>query len=274
MVQNLVDNLSSWLLTQNSSWLTQIRTLGYLNRANEGNMVVNDELQEIGLTDTRDNSAYIRYRNDIGFNAVEIPSIASYRCFKYDIPLRIVVLLKTENVNEVNILMARLINSYSVLATGQAKNIKCMAYSGGSNTLSIYKNETGKEDTENAFRVFYCDFNLIFDDYSNCDQINEIPSLMPCNCENILELPCVALCDMIDIGVDATTTGEATVLTEFNGSSIRFSIDVVTGDPIQVPAELLNSDYTFNLQILEGEEVVTRTEGETIYNCFQVQIKP
>jgi hypothetical protein len=48
----------------------------------------------------------------------------------------------------------------------------------------------------------------------------------------------------------------------------------VTGETIEVPAELLNSDYTFNLQILEGEEVVTRTEGEIEYNCFQVQIKP
>lgn len=276
MVTEIINNTCSWLLGVNSAWLNQIRSVGYLNRSSDGVTITDDEVKEIGLTDIALNSAYVRFRNDENFGCTEIPSITSDPAYSYVFALRLVCLVKNDLAPiDVNLLLARQLNTYYLLEFSQVKNIRCKVVGGGSNTLSIVKNESGGDTSNVTYRAFYIDFNLRFDDYSSCDQINSINNIMPCNCTNTLDLPCVGSCDDITIELSEVVAGDYRVVTSFNGGRAEFTTTQEAGTEFTFNASNLNADYTFELQIFNPDgELVTKTVEAVEYDCFRVKIEP
>ncbi len=274
MVTQLIENVASFIKSNNSKWLGQIRTLGHLSKSQNGAVVLTDELTEIGLTDVSGNSGYIRFRNDQGWSVQEIPPILSGHSFRYSFALKLVVLIRESNPTDLGLLLTRQLNSYNVLQSGQAKNVRCVATGGSSNTLSVMKSENGIDDVNVTYRLFMVDFNLIFDDHNYCDfdeSVNSIP--MPCNCTNTLELPCVGSCDEINTGFTATAQ-TLNVVSGFNGSRIQFEL-VHAGGEVVLDASLLNADYTFDIQVLGADgEPLTQTVETVEYNCISVKIEP
>ena len=274
MITQLIENVASFIKSSNVQWLQQVRTLGHLSRSQNGPVVLTDELEEIGLTDVRGNSGYIRFRNDQGWSSQSIPSVTGEPAYRYVFGLKLVVLVKESNPTDLGLLLTRQLNSYNVLSSGQAKNIRCIATGGSSNTLTVMKGENGADDTNVTYRLFMVDFNLQFDDHQICnfdESVNNIP--MPCNCTQTLELPCVGSCGTILTGFTATAQ-TLTVVSGFNGNRIEFD-HVHEGGEVEIDAQLLNADYTFIIQILDAEgEPLEQTVETVTYNCVSVKIEP
>lgn len=274
MITQLIEDVASFIKTANTGWLDQVRTLGFLSRSQNGPVVLTDELEEIGLTDVRGNSAYIRFRNDQGWTSQQIPSVTGQPAYRYVFALKLVALVRSTQTTDLGLLITRQLNSYSLLTSGQAKNIRCVATGGSSNTLTVVKGENGTDDTNVSYRVFSVDFNLQFDDHQICDftqSVNNLP--MPCNCTQTLELPCVGSCATIQTGFTATAQ-TLTVVTGFNGSRIEIDIEHGGGE-VELDASLLNADYTFVIQIVNEEgTALTQTVDTVTYNCISVKIEP
>jgi hypothetical protein len=274
MITQLIENVASFIKSSNVQWLTQVRTLGHLSRSQNGSVVLTDELEEIGVTDIEGNSAYIRFRNDQGWSSQNITSVTGDPAYRYVFSLKLVVLVRGSNPTDLGLLLTRQLNSYSLLSSDQANNVRCIATGGSSNTLTVMKGENGADDANVSYRLFMIDFNLQFDDHQICnfdESVNNIPML--CNCTQTLELPCVGSCSEISTGFEASEQ-ILTVVSGFNGNRIEFDIEHGGGEVI-LDASLFNADYTFIIQILDAEGVILTQEVEEVtYNCVSVKIEP
>lgn len=275
MIQALVTDIAQKLLTANSEWLFSIKTIGQLSKGVEGNYVSDEDFNEIGLTDIRNNSGYIRQRSDVAMTMSEAPRITSNVGYTYSIPYRLIMAIKATNTTDILFLLTRQLRAITYVSYSDLMNVKCQVIQGGNNTRNIHLTETGKEQTNIEYRVIYVDFNLIFTDYKECDLTDNIETPMDCECTNIFKLGCASTCDTITIEVEATTES-VIVETQMNGVIHSFNVEQEIGENISIPLEIFNENYTHILKIYAGEERVTYQPDPSgiVYDCFSIEIKP
>jgi len=275
MIQALVTDIAQKLLTANSEWLFSIKTIGQLSKGVEGNYVSDEDFNEIGLTDIRNNSGYIRQRSDVAMTMSEAPRITSNVGYTYSIPYRLVMAIKATNTTDILFLLTRQLRAITYVSYLDLMNVKCQVIQGGNNTRNIHLTETGKEQTNIEYRVIYVDFNLIFTDYKECDLTDNIETPMDCECTNVFKLGCASTCDTITIEVEATTES-VIVETQMNGSIHSFNVEQEVGENISIPLEIFNENYTHILKIYDGDHRVTYQPDPSgvEYDCFSIEIKP
>jgi len=275
MIQALVTDIAQKLLTANSEWLFSIKTIGQLSKGVEGNYVSDEDFNEIGLTDIRNNSGYIRQRSDVAMTMSEAPRITSNVGYTYSIPYRLVMAIKATNTTDILFLLTRQLRAITYVSYLDLMNVKCQVIQGGNNTRNIHLTETGKEQTNIEYRVIYVDFNLIFTDYKECDLTDNIETPMDCECTNVFKLGCASTCDTITIEVEATTES-VIVETQMNGSIHSFNVEQEVGENISIPLEIFNESYTHILKIYDGDHRVTYQPDPSgvEYDCFSIEIKP
>ena len=275
MIQALVTDISQKLLTANSEWLSSIKTIGFLSKGPEGNYVSDEEFNEIGITDIRNNGGYIRQRSDVAMTVSEAPRITSKVGYTYTIPFRLVIALKATNTTDILFLLTRQLRGITYTSFQDLMNVKCQVTQGGNNTRSIVVTETGKEITNNEYRVIYVDFNLTFTDYKNCELTENIETPMDCECTNIFKLGCASTCDTLTIEVEATDDS-VIVETQMNGSIHSFVVEQSIGEQIEIPLEIFNENYTHIFKVYMNNERVTYSPDPSgiTYDCFSIEIKP
>ena len=273
MINEIVDIIASNLVTDND-WLSEIRSIGYLNRIN-GITSVTDTMKEIGLNDREGNSGYIRFENDRNFSIRESPNQYSScgKSIEITYLMTLVIAAKTAIPESVALMLAVQFKELNFDTEYPANNVIVYAISGGSNSQSVVPKESGSDQWNQNYRALYVDFSIQFTWDKNC---NQIPITMACdNCTNILDLGCVDHCETHGIGVNATYTGTMTLKTIFNGVSVTQSFDVEYGEEIEIPLEYLNEDYEFNIQLFDiGGEIITKTVDAVEYDCFKIKILP
>lgn len=272
MITELITNLAAQLVARNASWLSEIRTLGYLNSTEEGKFVT-DFKDEIGLTDREGNSGYIRFQEGENFSTQEVPRYTSCSSStRYVFRLRLVIAAKTESPENLALLLSTQINSLEFLD----KTVHARVQSGGSNSPQIVQAEGG-EQLNNEFRVVYVNFNLQFDWRKDCDTI---PIIMSCsNCTSTIDLGCRQHCDAVPTFTPATETATYTLNTFFNGVVVTQSFPVTEGADISVPMAGLNESYEYDIQVRnsDGEIVELKLEDDPSalnYDCFRVKLLP
>lgn len=271
MTKEIIQEIAESLLSQND-WLSEIRTIGYLSKPSGDRLVVIDGKDEIGITDRSGNSGYIRFRSDTNFRVTKIPSFSScFQSSRYTYDLRLIVVVKTEAPENIALLLSTQLNAIRPITGTQTK---CEVQSGGSNSLAIVKTEGG-EQWNNNYRAMYIDFTMSFDWRDDCQLIETDMSCT--NCTNTQDLGCVPHCDEVTIPVDVPS-GEYTLLTIFNGTSVIQKFDFTDEDPsgyLTVPMSGLNESYQYDIQIKNSDgEVIEWTIDETTYNCFRIQLLP
>jgi hypothetical protein len=273
MIRELISDVARQLVTENSGWLSQIRTLGYLQNI-DSKIIISDNENEIGITDVRGNSGYIRYRTDQNFTVDELTASERYTSCgsgsRYSYFLRLVVVAKTSTPENVSLLLSTQLNSFTY--TGD--KVKTRVTGGGSHSVNISKTE-GIDQLNNTYRVMYLDFTLSFDWRKDCDQI---PFEMDCdNCLNIYDMGCMQHCGEIELEQVSEFTGIATLNTFFNGNTIVQSFPVTEGEPVVIPMDGLNENYEYNIQLKDAAgEVITLVFGspEENYDCFKIKLTP
>lgn len=268
-MKELIEKIASDILLRNR-YLSQIRTTGYLSRAQDGNYVYNEELQEIGLNDTKGNSGYIRYRSDNNLSIVKTERFGGVTN-ECTIPLRLVILVDTENASNILLSLANYLNGYFIDEFNSMQSVTCEYVGGGTNTKANHVAETGKEILNNNFKVIYVDFNLKFRDANFCEPNQN--EMKPCNCTNVLDLGCVSSCDDIELDLNIEA-GTVVVSTEFNGSTVELRLLNQTEGKVVIPSGSLNEDYTFILEVYQGTERIDKEMDGVTYDCFQIKIKP
>jgi len=275
MIRELISDVARQLVTENSGWLSQIRTLGYLQRESildaRDKLIVTDGENEIGITDVRGNSGYIRFRADQNFTRDDIASYTSCASSsRYNYFLRLVVVAKTGTPENVSLLLSTQLNSFVYAGD----NFKTRVTGGGSHSVNISKAE-GIDQLNNTYRVMYLDFTLSFDWRKDCDQI---PFEMDCdNCLNIYDMGCMQHCGDIELEQVSDFTGTATLNTFFNGNTIVQSFPVTEGETVVIPMDGLNENYEYNIQLKDSAgEVITLVFGspEENYDCFKIKLTP
>lgn len=270
MISELITDLARQLVVLNASWLSEIRSIGYMTKPEESTVITDGE-NEIGITDTEGNSGYIRFANDRNFTVDEIKSFSSCRtASRYNYFLRMVVVAKTSTPENLSLLLSTQINSLSF----SGDNVVARVTGGGSNSMNISKGE-GSTQINSTFRVVYLDFTLSFDWRKDCDQI---PITMACdNCENVYDMGCMQHCLEVTLETNSSYTGTATLNTFFNGTVITQSFDVTVDEPIVVPMDGLNENYEYNIQLMDSDgEVIVLTFGSPSeeYDCFKIKLLP
>lgn len=271
MIAEIIQELSTELVTINASWLSEIRAVGYMVSGEAGKIVEIDGL-ESGVTDRSGNSGYIRHMEGANFSVEQIPTFNScVSASRYTFRMRLVVVAKTSTPENVAVLLSTQLNNFEYSAD---KSVKVRVSQGGSNSYSVVQNEGG-EQINNEYRAIYLDFTIAFDWRKDCDQISVT---MNCtNCTTVYELGCKQHCESIELPVDSEYTGTATLNTNFNGVMVSQSFEVTTGEPITVPMAGLNEDYEYNIQLRNEEgEVITLSIGSPSvdYDCFSVKLMP
>lgn len=282
MINDIVNTIAQNLVSVNSNWLSQIRTLGYLNKSSDSETIVYDqEVKEIGLSDTMGNSGYIRFGSDSNFKIEKIQSKVSPFAYRYTYALRLVVVLKTKYPADINYLLTlhlnHLVFTECKYDTGTASNVVVQAVTGGSNPIANTLQESGKKIDNTNYKVLYIDFLVKFDDNNICDFTQKIILPMDCGCTNKLDVGCYGSCVTIDLPIVADYTGDATIETEFNGNQVIIPIEVINGEAISFRTEHLNADYMFDLKVFdaEGEQITYQEDPSgTIYDCFTIKVIP
>lgn len=275
MISELISDLARQLVVLNTSWLSEIRSIGYLNKF-EDRTIVSDGDNEIGITDASGNSGYIRFVNDRNFTVEEITSYTSCRtASRFTYYLRLIIVAKTTTPENLSLLLSTQINSIQINSMSlSGDNVKSRSTGGGSNSINIVRGE-GAEQTNSTFRTVYVDFTISFDWRKDCDQI---PIIMACdNCTNIYDIGCIQHCLEVTLETNSSYTGTATLNTFFNGTVITQSFDVAIDEPIVVPMAGLNENYEYNIQLMDSDgEVITLTFGSPSqeYDCFSVKLMP
>lgn len=284
MIQALVNKVAQSLVTLNSEWLTEIRTLGYLQRRPEGDIVTTDGLQDIGLTDREGNSGFIRFESDINFNVQEMsPSTRYSSCepigHRFSVDLRLVVVANTEVPQDLPFALS--VQMASIRFTDEEfknRNVAVRAISGGSHTMANVKTETGKETLNNENAVVFVKFRIYFDYKQNCEAINIPITMNRCEDDNYTDYGCYQLCEGVTLNQNATYTGDMVLHTYFNGISVDQTFEVVIGEPIVVPTENLNADYEFIIELFDnnGERVTIKSNAPTPddYDSFKIKVTP
>ena len=273
MTTEIINQIAESLLSSND-WLSEIRSIGYLSRpTGEGansKLVVTDGEREIGITDREGNSGYIRFRSDQNFRVQKITAYTScYPSSRYIYDLRLIVVVKTTAPENIAMLLSTQLNSMRPTIGSQTR---VDVQSGGTNSLSVVKNEGG-EQWNNNYRAMFIDFNMSFDWRDDCSLI--VTDMACDNCVNIYDLGCFPHCDLIGIGQNSNQTGIWTLNTIFNGTSIIQEFAVVSGQEIKIPLSGLNESYQFNIQIKNTSGVVFTFIIENItYNCVQITLLP
>lgn len=275
MITRLFEQLSADILAQ-AKWLTEIRSVGHLVEVEGERSTVAEsasDLREIGLTDTRLISGYIRFRADQNFSVTEGRNIATgLRNYQFSIPARLVVCGEEFNSLDISLLLTRYLRSWEKIEWMEFANVRAVVVGGGSNTIKNYQNETKKEIENVSIRVTYVDFNLVFEDRQICDFDLNIDLPMNCKCTNVLDLGCVKSCDEIEIPIPSQ---DSVMKTVFNGSVIQRNIEGEPSGNIVIDAGTLNEDYTFDLSFFdENAEQLTAEVNEVVYDCFRIKIMP
>lgn len=274
MIRELIQDVAEYMMQKNSTWLTQVRSVGYLNRSTDKTDYISTaELEEIGLTDKFGNSGYIRFRNKQDFTVRKSVSMVSCESsYRYTFPLRYVFLVDSVNISDLIFLSSIQLQQYSTTAFESIKNVKVVPMGGNSNTIDVIKQETNTAAVNNTYRAGFIDFNLEFDIAELCDTI-QLP--MNCNCNNVYDLGCVTMCDNIDTEIIAELSGDYTLVTEFNGATVSLKFEGEVSKPLLIPTDGLNADYMFDIAIYDpaGERVTFEREGIE-YNCVKVKINP
>jgi hypothetical protein len=272
MIKELIEDVARQLVVLNASWLSEVRTIGYVQSTTEGK-VITDQLNEIGITDVRGNSGYIRFQTDQNFTREEITrrtTSCNFTSSKYTYRLRLIVVATTETPEDLSLLLSTQINSFAY--TGN--NVRTRVTGGGSHSANIVKEEGGSDWNPN-YRAIYVDFTLSFDWRNDCDQI---AIKMNCdNCTSTYDLGCIQHCKEVELETVATYTGVATLNTQFNGIVVTQSFDVTEGDPITVPMDGLNENYEYNIQLRDEDgEIIELTFGSPSenYDCFKIKTQP
>ncbi len=259
MIQALVNKIATSLVTLNATWLTEIRSLGYLQRRPEGDYVTTDGLRDIGLTDREGNSGYIRFESDQNVTVSELSERYS-SCEpigqRFSVDLRLVVVAKMDLPQDLPFALS--VQLASIRFTEDEfkhNNVRARALAFGSHSMANVKTETGKEDLNNENSVVYVRFRIYFDFRQNCDANNIPIEMSNCISEDFVDFGCVQLCEDITLYQDAEYTGLMTLRTIFNGTVVTQSFDVVTDEPIVIPTDNLNADYVFIIELFDAEGV-------------------
>jgi len=272
LIREIANTLSSSLLA-NNLWLTQIRILGYLKRISVADgrdsfiVIGNDE--QIGLTDIKASSGYIRFRGDIQMAEGKKLNSCS-RLDRVTIPLRLVVVAKTDTPENIAWALATQIGATTFSLNSQLVSFIPVQASGDSHKNVL--EETGVSQWNAELRVFVVDFIAEFQWQSDCPLPVTYPDM--CNCTLTLNLGCFTSCDLIDTGI--AQSGVVTMQAPFNGVTQVVTIsDGPSEDNIIVDTSVLNEAYTYTVQFFDSDgEVITRTVDGTIYDCFKFEITP
>lgn len=89
-------------------------------------------------------------------------------------------------------------------------------------------------------------------------------------CENILVLACAYSCDIIEIGINAPTTGNYTIELQPDGIKVVTTANTA-GTPLVFAAGYLNEDAVHVFKIIKPDGTYLESG---IYDCFQLEIKP
>ena len=273
MINQIINIIASNLVSRNT-WLSEIRSIGYLNVIN-GQKTITDTFKEIGITDTSGNSGYIRFQNDINFVVRNLLNqMTGCRHLKeITYAMELVLAVKTAVPESVALLIAMQLDEIPFGSEFDGYNVKVAAKQGGSNSVQIVQRESGGNQWNDEYRAMFVDFTIQFTWDKNCDQI---PIDMACEtCENPLDLGCKQHCEIVGIGTDATYTGEMTLKTIFNGVQVTQIFEVTEGEEISIPLENLNENYEFNIQLFdaEGEAVLIGLPSED-YDCVKIKVIP
>lgn len=273
MINQIINIIASNLVSRNT-WLSEIRSIGYLNIVN-GQKTITDTFKEIGITDITGNSGYIRFQNDVNFVVRNVPNpMSGCRHFKeITYAMDLVLAVKTAIPENVALLIAMQLDDIAFGSTYHSNHIIVSAKQGGTNSVAIVQKESGSEQWNQDYRAMFIDFTIQFTWDKNCDQI---PLDMACDtCENPLDLGCKQHCEIIGIGTDSLYTGTMTLKTIFNGVQVTQTFDVVEGSEISIPLENLNENYEFNIQLFdaEGEPVLIGLPSED-YDCVKIKVIP
>lgn len=271
MITDIIDRVSSQLL-QSNYWLSEIRSIGYLNTIS-GDKSVTDGLNEIGITDRSGNSGYIRFNSDQNFTVEESTAYSGCKVMsKFTYFMRLVVVAKTDVPENITMLLAA--QFAKMTFTGyEANAVKVRARSGGSNSMSVVKNESGQDQENVNYRALYIDFTVQFLWNYDCDQI-EID--MACStCTNPLDLGCHQHCETVAIGTNALHTGTYTIKTSFNGVAVAQTFSATKNTEIEIPLENLNENYQFDIRIFDpnGDEITIGLPSED-YDCIRITVTP
>jgi hypothetical protein len=271
-MKSIIEEIASRILGAYPQ-VKQIRSVGYLSKAQDSNYVYNEELEEIGLTDRMGNSGYVRFRSDNNLQGTKTERFGPVMT-TYNVPLRLVLMMEQENNASTSLLtVARIVNNIYIQQHGELQTITCEYIGGGSNTKANHLAETGKEITNNNYRIIYADFNVNF-------LAGEVCSITPnemnnqCNCTSVLSLGCAPSCDDVTIELDVETGDEVIMSTMFNGSTVEARIEVTESGKVTVPSGTLNEDYLFKLEFYRGVDQLTKEVEGTTYNCFEIKINP
>jgi len=271
LIRDLVNILASSLQSSNA-WLTAIRSVGYHNRVALGNggFVVSANGVEIGLSDTDQNSGYIRFRGDIRFEDKRRMASCNFFKTKIIVPLRLVVVSNTMESESLAWAMATQINSTVVTVDSTA--VRFNSIQAGGNTPSIVMEETGKEDWNAELNVFFVDFSAEFLWNSDCDLPVNFPEM--CGCANTLDLGCVDSCSELLTAI--IQSGTVTMKTSFDGVSQSVIIpDLRVDHKIVIPVSYLNESYTYSLKFYNSDGVaLTLAIADVEYDCFTLKITP
>lgn len=285
MIDGLIREIIVNLQTENASWLSEIRGVGYAYTSEiEGKrqIRITDFENEIGITDIRVNSGYLRFRNDNNFQSQELPRIVSCaRVFRYTYQFRLVVACITSTPENLAFLLATQLNSMSF----DKPTTQITVTAGGSNSYNVALNE-GSEQINAEYRVVYVDFNLVFN--HKCEPI---PVTMDCpNCTSTLDLGCLQHCDTLTVHADIAYSGTATLHTTFNGNMVVQTFEVTSGEDLEVPMSGLNENYEYVIQFRDEDgELIPIFDadhggqghghdgddhGGHEYDCIKITLKP
>ncbi|MBL0317148.1 MAG: hypothetical protein IPP69_15825 [Flavobacteriales bacterium] len=271
MIREIIDSISTQLV-QSNSWLSEIRSVGYLNTVS-GEKSVTDGIKEIGITDRSGNSGYIRFSSDQNFTTEESMQYAGCQAMtRFTYFMRLVIVAKTELPENITLLLASQLSKLS-FAGYESNSVKVRARSGGSNSMAVVQNESGQNQENVNYRTLYIDFTIQFLWNYDCDQI-EID--MACDtCTNPLDLGCHQHCETVSIGTNALHTGNYTIKTSFNGVAVTQTFSATKNTEIQIPLENLNENYQFDIRIYDpfGEEITIGLPSED-YDCIRITVTP
>lgn len=283
MIKSLIDTVATKLVTLNT-WLSEVRAGGYLQKANGDISIIDRYKNEIGITDKRGNSGYIRYRSDQNYTVQELPSSERYSSCeiigqRIAINLRLILVVQSTIPEDIAFLLTVQMNSFQFdTPEFNGKNVRVRVQSAGTNTLANVLTETSQNDLNNDNEVIYIDFQILFDWNQRCDIYN-IPIEMECNdCLEPLDLGCKQYCETLELSQVSTYTGIVTLKTMFNGVSIIRSIDVVDGESISIDLEEFTPDYEYSVSLynVEGDLIPIQDESPTPveYDCFKLKVTP
>lgn len=271
MINELILSVAQKLVTANASWLSEVRTIGYMNRFEDG-LVITDGENEIGITDRTGNSGYIRFVDGAqGFSVESIPSYRSCESSsRYSYRMRLVVVAKTETPENLSLLLSTQMNSFSF--SGHDKG-KARVTGGGTNSFQIVSAEGG-EQLNTSYRALFIDFTLQFDWRNDCVPIS---ITMECNnCDETIDYGCVKACSEIELPITITEAQTGTITTMFNGQMIVQPIELPVGEGVVVDLSGLNADYQYTIQVRgeNGEALNIQPSPSLSYNCFKVKLIP